>query len=485
MTSTASPALMVVRANRTSSRVRRTNGADRAGRALRAAAALLLPLAAACERDAAAHAPVAGPGPIVFVDVDTLRADHLGCYGYHRPTSPRLDAFAREAVQFEWAFGQAPNTAPSQSSILTSLYPTSHTRIHGEQALPAGAVTVAEVLRDAGWATAAFVDGGHMSGDFGMGQGFELYDDSGGGIAEIGPKSLAWIREHLDEHGGEPFFLLIHSYDVHAPYDESPRRYNELFLDEIRLPSEDFRDNMTHRMEQQRMSMYTDEPLALSRDEVDYVIATYDGGIRHFDDWFGGFVEDLRDLGVYERATLAVFSDHGDEFQEHASFNHEKLYATVTRIPFLLRSPGLPRGHLVRRTVESIDIVPTVLELAGVPVPRHFQGRSLVPLLRGEELDERLAFGESAYFGDRRVVADGSLRFFWTRRSDQVELYAYRRDRMERLDLATERPEEVERFRRQLADWQARVGAFRASEPELADVDEGTRAQLDALGYTE
>ena len=150
-----------------------------------------------CQEEAATVP--SGPTPVILIDIDTLRADHLGTYGYARPTSPEVDRFSSESVRFEWAFSQAPNTPPSQASILTSLYPSTHGRIRDEQVLPAGVTTLAEHFQRAGYKTAAFVDGGLMASEFGLDQGFEIYDDEAGGLAEIDGKVKSWIDQNQDE----------------------------------------------------------------------------------------------------------------------------------------------------------------------------------------------------------------------------------------------------------------------------------------------
>ena len=280
--------------------------------------------------------------PIIIVDVDTLRADHLGCYGYQRATSPNIDAFSRETAFFQWAFAQAPNTAPSKASILTGLYPTSHGRINHRQKVPDRFVTLAESLRAAGYATAAFVDGGMMVSGFGLEQGFDLYDDNGGGVGEIGPKAERWIRQRLAPPAtrDEPFLLLVHTYDTHSPYEITPKVFKAAFLDEGDEPSAEFRKETSKAMEGVWKAQRRGSTARLTPTELEYAVALYDGGILHVDAWFGEFVGYLKAVGVYDQAIIVFISDHGDEFQEHGGLFHERLYATVTRIPLMIRFPG-------------------------------------------------------------------------------------------------------------------------------------------------
>lgn len=284
----------------------------------------------------------AEPHPIIIVDIDTLRADHLGLYGYTRPTSPNLDAFAEEAIVFDWAYSQAPNTAPSQTSILTGLYPATHRMITDGDRVPDQAVTLAEALAAAGYLTAGFHDGAYMRNAFNIGQGFALYNNSRRkGLTAIGPKATHWLKEHQLE----TFLLLIHTYDVHAPY-APPAPFDSAFTSGLEAPSPGFSPT-AEWMNEIRLSKYTDSPLELAPNDLEYAKAQYDGGILFVDNWFGSFMETIRELGLDERAIIVVISDHGEEFLEHGSVLHEKLYATVTRVPLMIRLPdGAKAGRI-------------------------------------------------------------------------------------------------------------------------------------------
>ena len=166
------------------------------------------------------------PKGIILISLDTLRADHLGCYGYYRNTSPSIDAFSKENIVFDHAVVQAPNTLPSHMSIMTSLYPSFHGVWRKNSRLADEHTTLAELLQEGGYQTAAFTDGGYVRAVFGFNQGFDTYDDRGGGIARILPKVKKW----LDENKLNKFFLFIHCYDIHAPYNPPPP-YNSIFHD--------------------------------------------------------------------------------------------------------------------------------------------------------------------------------------------------------------------------------------------------------------
>lgn len=420
------------------------------------------------------------PQSVIVLDVDTLRADHLGCYGYELPTSPNIDALAAESVRFEWAFSQAPNTPPSQGSILSGLYPTSHGLILPEDRMHEEVVTLAEVLAAAGFTTAGFVDGGYMSAEFGIAQGFgHYYNNKGRGVAGLSQPVFEWLARHANER----FFLLVHTYDVHTPYNP-PEPYRSRFLDGRPEPASGFRAT-AKEMETVRLSKYYgDQPQKLSPEELAYAMALYDGGIAFVDAWIGSFMAEVRRHGL-DRASLIVFlSDHGDEFQEHGSVLHEKLYATVTRIPLLIRFPRATRRGTVSTVVQGVDVMPTLLEAIGVEEPPGLHGTSLLPLIRGEAPSRpSLAFGESPYFGVQRFVATDEYRLHLSKESGLIELYAYRRDPFEQRDLASASGPIIARMMPAIDRWERLVSRFDGAARRSRPLDEETVRQLQALGY--
>ncbi|MCD4750227.1 MAG: sulfatase [Thermoanaerobaculales bacterium] len=420
------------------------------------------------------------PHPIIIVDIDTLRAGHLGCYGYHRNTSPNIDAFADEAVLFEWAFSQAPNTPPSQASILTGLYPGTHGMVFDEDRVANSAVTLAEALRDGGFETAGFHDGGYLSNTFNMGQGFALYDDNkGGGLNRIGPKVFAWLEQNHEKD----FLLFVHTYDTHTPYAPGPP-YDEEFLEGVPAPSPGF-EPTSEVMNSIRLSKYTEDPKQLPANDIEYAKAMYDGDILRVDTWFGTFMEQVRELGLDQRATIVVISDHGEEFQEHGSVLHEKLYATVTHVPMIIRLPNAAQTRRVSTVVETIDLMPTLLEITATSIPPQVQGNSLAPLLLGHQPDTPgIAFGESPFFGGRRHVTIGDLRLLLTTSNKRTELYRYQEDRMEQEDISKLCQNEVEALVAHIEDWENTVRVPLPKDDEPAqELDEMTLQQLRELGY--
>lgn len=414
------------------------------------------------------------PHPIIIIDIDTLGAKHLGTYGYLRDTSPNIDAFAKQAIRFEWAFSQAPNTPPSQTSILTGLYPSTHGMIADDDRVPQAVTTLAEALHDHGFRTAAFIDGGYMAAAFGHDQGFDSYTDfQNTGIARIGPAVDSWLNEYA---ATESFFLLIHTYDVHWPYDP-PEPYRSIFLEGLAPPTPGFQPTAEY-ME----ALRRDGKRKLPESDVEYAKALYDGGIRYVDAWLGRFLARLENLDLLERATVVILSDHGEEFQEHGSVGHDRLYATITHIPLLIRLPGGARSSTFSQVVEGIDIMPTLLDLTGTPLPAGLQGRSLLALLRGERDGEQVAISESPFFGERRAIATGDYRLILTRKTNRPEVFRFQDDPNEQVNLVEKKPQVARRLLHGLENWQRLIESS-AYIRESSQLNDEARNQLKALGY--
>lgn len=414
---------------------------------------------------------------IILINVDTLRADRLSAYGNSRRTSPAIDAWAGRSTRFEWAFAQAPNTPPSQASILSGLYPTTHGRIEDRDILRQEAATLAEVLKDAGYRTAAFTDGGFMRRGFGLEQGFDVWDDENHGVLHSGPKAEAWLRNQ----GVEPFFLLLHTYDVHSPY--APLEpFRSRFLDGLAPPTPGF-EPTSERLEEIRLSKYSGQPQRLPDADLAYSLALYDGEIAQFDSWFGSFLELLSETGIDRRAVVALVSDHGEEFQEHGSLLHDSLYLTVTRVPMIVRLPDQTQGRTVGSIVETIDLMPTLLAAVALPVPESTQGQNLWPLVNGKARGRTWAYAETPKFSDERLFVTAGWSFHLREKSGRRELYRFRDDPRELRDLAATAPETVSRVSGALKALRGRIQPLGSEPAQTIEFDEETIRDLRALGY--
>lgn len=440
-------------------------------------------------------APVPGPPArnLLFISIDTLRADHVGGYGYDRPTTPFLDRLAAEGTLFVDAISPASWTVPAHTTMMTGLNPSAH----GILAYPKpgrlsdDATTLAEVLRDAGFRTAAFTGGGYMSRKHGLKQGFEVYDGRGLRF----PSKRDPLREWLDSvQVDERFFVFLHGFDVHGPY-QPPAPFDRAFVGDF---EGDF-DTEEFSPDRERVS-----------DEVlEYVVSQYDGEIRAVDALLERLFEDLGASGHLEDTLVVVTSDHGEEMYEHGSIEHtHSLYEELVRVPLIFHGPGVPAAR-VEQPVGLVDLYPTILERLDIVSPHPVQGRALFadfpPAPRPQfsfvefrDFPYRLAAVRTDRWKLIRWRLAGMAEVDWSeveaarythrfreRHEDFVELFDLAADPGERRNVAAEHPEVVAQLSELLAKHRAQAADLRlASQKALAPDPEYLEA-LEALGYVE
>jgi arylsulfatase A-like enzyme len=337
---------------------------------------------------------------IVLISVDTLRADHLGCYGYGKNTSPHIDAMTQDCVVFRNCCVPEDHTLPSHMSLLTSLYPPTHGVKEGISLAPS-VVTLAESLRNAGYRTAGFVrDCIWMNAEYGFDQGFEKYivRDYSLGRPELNAQfQNRMVQEYLRKHKNRSNFIFVHYYDVHSDYRrlpyESPEPYEKMFYPDYHG---DFRGGFRDVLATNYLVYVNSRHVKLKDDDVKYVISLYDGGVAYVDECIGGLIRSIKDLGLYENSLIILTSDHGEEFGEHGAFLHggNLLYDQTTHVPLIIKLPG-PGGQRreITELVESTDVMPFVLDYLGIKDRPKMQGASFLPLLRGSGGGKDYAFG--------------------------------------------------------------------------------------------
>ena len=310
------------------------------------------------------------PPNVLLVSIDTLRADRLGCYGHGRDTTPALDRLARErAVRFARAVAEAPWTLPSHVTMLSGLHPLSHGVRKPDLAPSDEVALLAERLRGSHYSF-AITDGGWISEHWGFARGFDSFQARDQDIDRSVEQVLEYVRHRRDKG---PWFGFLHTYDVHCPYDPPPPYAGRFASPEAepievagRCGNPDF--NSMH----------------VTPGQARYLSDRYDEDVRRVDDALGVLFEALGALDLWKDTVVIVTSDHGEEFLEHGQIGHERtLSEEALAIPLLVAAPGVaPR--VVEEVVGLADLVPTVLELAGRVREGRLDGRSLVPLLRGE-----------------------------------------------------------------------------------------------------
>jgi arylsulfatase A-like enzyme len=413
-------------------------------------------------------APQADRRPnVLLILIDTLRADALHGYGAPSGSAPNLERIAREGVLFERVIAPSSWTKTSMASILTGRDPNRHGVRRVGDALPDALVTLAEGFSEGGYRTLAVNTNPWLQAQAGFAAGFERYETLLWGHAEtVGQRAL----ELLDEEGpAAPTLLYLHYMDVHAPYTPGRRYFTEPPLE---LPGEGVVKN---RALERR---YRKEGLSAPGVEA-RVRALYAAELLRTDAAIGVLLEELRARRFLDGAIVAVTSDHGEGFREHGTTEHGwNFYPEVYRVPLILRGPGLPEGRRVRAQVRSIDLAPTLLELAGLPRPPTHEGLPLVPL---EELDDRTALGAvglNDYLPELDWAAVVSSRYLYLRERThgRVEFYDLEADPGATRDLGPLHPE--------LARHADREGP--ATPPPAAsgaDLDPASRERLRALGY--
>lgn len=429
----------------------------------------------------AGRRPWSGPPNVIIYLVDTLRADRLGCYGAAKPTSPDIDAFARGATLFEDTVAQASWTRPSVTSMFTGLSPLAHGVRTTEDRLVEKAVTLPELLKAAGYRTAAFSTNPHISAETGLAQGFDEFQLFPEGLRSevVNRRVLRWLDEHRAEQGKSPFFLYIHTLDPHAPY-EPPFDMLQRFAPGV-AP-------LTGRVEEIRL-VYAARGAARAQGRAQ-LSALYDAEIGGNDRSFGELLKALRERKLYDSALVLFVADHGEEFDEHGFLGHgNNLYAESLHVPLIIKWPGQTRGERVKRLAQHVDLLPTILRAAGLRPPDGLPGADLFATAaapsREPDSIHRRAFSHLSYEGRdgvSLVQGDWKLIFPLTHKLARgPELYRRDTDPGERENLAQR--EEIR------AGWllaQIRLELLRTHgglQAEPAAMDEETKKALQALGY--
>jgi arylsulfatase A-like enzyme len=323
---------------------------------------------------------------IILISVDTLRADHVGTYGYAKPTTPHMDALAGDGAVFLNTFAPSSWTLPSHVSLMTSLTCLRHGVNLDSDHMDGSLTTLADFLRTNGFVCASYNGGGFVNPVFGFSKGFDLYAEGEGSLwtnnaaAQTFDSASKWIERNADKD----FFLFVHTYQLHNPY-VSPPPYDSMFLDE------DWRWRLID------VGGYLGGPRSafkkLPEVERRNIVGLYDGEIRYADEaLIGPLVAQLKRLGIYDQAMIVLVSDHGEEFFDHGSWEHSRtLYDESLKVPLIVKFPGSRfRGKRIDSFVRLIDVMPTIMDAYGIGSDRAaLEGRSLVPVLKGKEKGDR------------------------------------------------------------------------------------------------
>jgi choline-sulfatase len=397
---------------------------------------------------------------IFLIVIDSLRFDHLGCYGYHRETSPAIDKIAGEGITFDRAISQSSWTKPSVASLLTSTYPEIHGVKSIKDRLSTHETFLPTILKKFGYVTGCIQTNPFLSSESGFNQDFdfylELFDKVPGMYKPRINEAINAVCDWLDQFTHNRFFLYLHVLDTHNPYTP-PKEFNR------------FGD--------------TEQDL-------------FDGEVRFVDYYIGLIRCYLALKGLQEKTLFIITSDHGEEFGEHGHRYHAKhLYEEVLRVPLIFSSPALiPSGLSIPTQVRSIDILPTILELLGIPPLAKHQGESLLPLLKLAPTPARPAISqigeENCATRKTEVVAltTENYKLIWNKKNDAKELYHLQRDPREENNIAYEEKEKTQELQSQLENLLQRPDEtpfHYRSAPKKISFDEDLLKRLRGLGYIE
>jgi arylsulfatase A-like enzyme len=462
---------------------------------------------------------------VVLISIDALRADRLGVYGNDPEVSPRIDALARRGVLFDQAIAQASSTVPSVASFMTSLHPSELGIISGRVWFVDEAfATLAEALQVAGYRTQAYVTNPHLVPTKGYAQGFDDYVapepdrpygldrlhtdpilpglgcqqseavcrlfDAGYGLLfdrllveeNEGGRINSLAQRFLRLHRDEQFFLWLHYMEPHAAYSPS-QPFGE-------LPPAVTTERETFLRAWQPSKKHW--PVVFRSDDVTALRSLYDGEILDVDHWVGAIWDEIERQGLADRTLLVITADHGDEFGEHGDFGHSHtVYQELDRVPLIVVGPQVEQpGRVIDTPVPLLDIVPTLLDVAGAPFPDPIRGQSLLPVLQGGEPPPRPIYSESparrsTY--DDKALRLGDSKAVYNVDLDQIELYDLSLDPGEQHDLSEIEPERAAVMRDQLREWTATALQTWASLPKAGGQDGEPDAALEEalrrIGY--
>lgn len=396
---------------------------------------------------------------ILLVTLDTTRADHIAAYGFKQVDTPVLDSLARQGVLFQNAYSHIPMTLPAHTSILSGTYPFYHSVTdNGEFRVPDELLLLPEILKSNGYITAAVISAAVLKNTFNINQGFDFWNEEGlviptGGNALLAERranlttdtALQWLSSNYKKR----FFLWVHFYDPHWPYDPPDPFYQQYSSDE------------------------------------------YSGEIAFMDSQLGRIIQFLNDHKLLDKTIIIAIGDHGEGLGEHKERTHSIfIYQATQHIPFIIRVPGIQNpGRKISQVVSQVDVLPTILDFLGLPVPPEVKGQSLKKLITGDEQEsqDRQAFMESHFpylhYGWSELYGIATNRYYFIQ-APKPELYDLQNDPAELNNLATQNPKLVKQFQFQIDEIKkASKSNFQELVRKGIELDDQTRRQLEALGY--
>jgi arylsulfatase A-like enzyme len=423
---------------------------------------------------------------VILITIDSLRPDHLGCYGYRRNTSPNIDRLAKESILFTQAISQAPWTYPSLFSILSGTYPDTHGVLSPRHKLK-DVPLLNQILRQNGYYTVAICAHYTISEVEGFRQTFHKFfrfrrkRDNFWIVNNARPVTqlaTRWLRNNYRKK----FFLWLHYMDCHGPY-KSPSPYNKMWDKKYTEAINGIPISEHIWLGLGGVPKYMAEVMDVKHMSKEEYISHYDGEISFLDSQIGILLNELNKLGIERNTLIILTSDHGESLGEHAYFGHELLlYDVLLKVPLIIKFPRVfPHHKIITKQVQSIDIMPTILDLLGLKQPDLIEGRSLVSLILGEK-EEPASYAYSSYenYLSRYAIRTEEWKLIYTQENNHYELYNLRRDPQESVNLYEMENRVAEILKMELGKY-LNIAPF--PEKGLEELSAETKETLRSLGY--
>jgi arylsulfatase A-like enzyme len=420
----------------------------------------------------------AGAPNILLISLDTVRPDHTSAYGYSKDTTPLLARYAAEGAVFEHAYAQAPSTSPTHASMFTGLYPSTHGYYSYKYRLASEHNTLAEILKSAGYRTFGVASSVKFVQRTGLQQGFDKFDRIGGPknarSAQVNEKTIRYMKTASDQ----PFFGFIHYFDAHAPY-AAPEPYRNKWHPALSHPKPEWTSRFIKKNRRNRLTV---NPMIAG-----YLAGLYDGELSYLDTFLGQLLAAVPQ--TKKRSTLVVVtSDHGEAFFEHRYLGHSHvLYEEIMRVPLVVWWPGkVAPGQRMKVPTQTVDLVPTLLELVGIPVPSGLEGRSLAAPLLGagpEPKSVPLFLQSPKFFGLIEDLPTGRFKLTVRLKNQRARLVNLTADPEGKTNLVESQVSELNVMKQRISSLPFQDPRGRSVERD--EFDDAELLELKALGYIE
>lgn len=425
---------------------------------------------------------------IVLITIDTLRADHLSCYGYNRNTSPNIDKIAEQGIIYANAIAPSPWTAPSMVSLFTSVYPLSHGVIHGfvkekkvfkQEVFSDELLTLAEILKKHGYATFGVASNHHLSGEFGFARGFDYFTYLPSLSAQYVNNAVLPWKSKIKEV--DKFFLWIHYYDPHHGYNPRNPWANQYTPESLTQQLQLYKKRMVDLTK--NIPFFRENPQALSN-----LIALYDSEINYVDFYLGKLINDFE---LDKNSLMIITSDHGEEFLEHGRLSHaHNLYGETINIPLIVKMPDSKTKTVIESSVNLIDIMPTILHLLGINSPEYVAGKSFlaeeglvsgkkgISVTKGPDYD----FAELDRHTILKSIMTREWKYIYNFKHKTEQLYNIKSDPSELDNLVGKEINQSERLKEELFNWITKTKKYPTKKKGFQLTTE-EKEKLEGLGY--